>query len=305
MIRDEPRTGPSALTLLKETAKAWSEDDAMRLSAALAYYSVFSIAPILIIAISIAGAVFGEEAARGAIESQLAGAIGRDAAMAVEGMIEGARESGKNGIMAVLGSAILVFSASGLFSQLKDAMNAIWEIEPAKGAGVMAFIRGRAMSISMVLVIGFLLLVSLVLSASVAATTGYLERLFPVPGFVWQLGSFVITMLVVTLLFAMIFKILPDAEIGWRDVWAGAILTAALFSIGKLLLGLYLGRDEAASTYGAAGALVLLLSWVYYSANILLFGAEFTQVSARLSGRQIEPAKGASRVARLTSPSAT
>ncbi|WP_193213121.1 YihY/virulence factor BrkB family protein [Luteolibacter marinus] len=290
------RPKPRAVDVIKAASKAWSEDHAMRLSAALAYYSVFSIGPILIIAISIAGTMFGEDAARGAIEAQLSGAMGQDAASALQGMIEGARDSGKNGVMAVVGFAILIFSASGLFTQLKDALNTVWRITPATDGGVTGFLRKRAMAISMVLVFGFLLLVSLVLSAMVSGLTRYLEHLLPVPGVIWQFASFLISMVVVTSLFAMIFKILPDAKVEWRDVWTGSILTAALFSIGQLLLGLYLGRQETASTYGVAGALVLLLSWVYYSANILLFGAEFTRASARLRGRRIEPARGARRV---------
>ena len=286
----------NALQLLKTTASEWMSDKSMRLSAALAYYSVFSLAPLLIVAISIAGAIFGEDAARGAVREQLTGALGSEAALAVQEMISGASKSGNNAIMAVVGVVVLLISASGVFAQLKDAMNTVWQIELKPGRGIFAIARDRFLSLAMVLVIGFLLLISLVLSATLAAATSYLASILPIPGFMWILLSFVISISVVTLLFAMIFKILPDATVEWRDVWTGAFLTACLFSIGKLLLALYLGRQEAASTYGAAGALILILSWVYYSANILLFGAEFTQVYARSRGRQIEPKVGAKRI---------
>jgi membrane protein len=276
--------------MLKETFADWRADRATRLSAALAYYSVFSLAPLLIIAISIAGAVFGEEAARGAIQDQIAGAIGGEAASGLEEMIEGARESDAAGVMAIVGVVLLLVAASGVFGQLQDALNTIWEIETEASGGIWGFVKGRFLSMTMVLGTGFLLLVSLLLSAALTAATGALERFAPLPGFVWQIASILLSTGLITLLFAMIFKILPDARIEWNHVWVGAAMTAVLFTVGKFLLALYLGRREAASTYGAAGALVLLLTWVYYSSLILLFGAEFTQVYARSKGRRIEPA---------------
>ena len=290
------------LALIKAAAGEFMADNAMRLSAALAYYSVFSLAPLLIVAISIAGAAFGEEAARGAVQEQLTGAIGAQAALAVQEMINGARKSGNNSLMALVGVGVLLVSASGVFAQLKDAMNAVWGLETKPGRGIASLVRDRFLSLTMVLVIGFLLLVSLILSAVIAAATSYLTVLIPVPPVVWRLAAFLVSLGVVTLLFAMIFKILPDADVRWRDVWTGAFITSILFSIGKILLALYLGRQEAASTYGAAGALVLILSWVYYSANILLFGAEFTQVYARSRGRAISPAAGAVFIAGHGSP---
>ncbi len=268
----------------------------MRLSAALAYYSVFSLAPLLIIAIAIAGAMFGEDAARGAIEEQLTGSVGRESAIAVQGMLKSAGQGNQSGLMTLVGFAILLITASGVFAQLKDAMNTVWSIEPKPGQGIKGLLKARLMALSMVLVIGFLLLISLVLSAVTAAVTTWLGDALPIPGFVFQLLSFAISLAVTTLLFAMIFKILPDAEVQWKDVWSGAFLTAMLFSIGKFGLALYLGREGAASAYGAAGALILLLSWVYYSANILLLGAEFTQVYAHSRGRRIEPKKNAIRI---------
>jgi membrane protein len=277
--------------MLKAAVADWREDRATRLSAALAYYSVFSLAPLIVIAISIAGVFFGEEAARGAIEGQIAGAIGRDAAAGVEEMIEGARQSDAAGVMAIVGVVLLLVAASGVFGQLQDALNTIWELEGKTTTGVWGFVKARFLSMAMVLGTGFLLLVSLLLSATLTATTGALERILPTPGFVWQIVNLLVSLGVVTLLFAMIFKILPDAQVRWNHVWVGALMTAALFTAGKFLLGLYLGRRDAASTYGAAGALVLVLMWVYYSSLILLFGAEFTQVYARARGHRIEAAK--------------
>lgn len=288
-----------AFALLKETVNEWLDDKAMRLSAALAFYSVFSLAPLLIIAISIAGAVFGQEAASGAIQSQLAGSIGEESALAVQEMIKSAHREGSNWVMALVGLVVLLVTASGVFAQLKDAMNAVWGIEVKPGLGLKILVRARLLALSMVLVIGFLLLISLVLSAAMVAATDSLTAILPVPAFVAQLAEIILTIGVITLLFAMIFKVLPDADVEWRDVWIGAFITACLFGIGKFLLALYLGREGAASAYGAAGALVLLLSWVYYSANILLLGAEFTQVYARHRGRRIEPTDLAIRVDEL------
>ena len=277
--------------IFKDTGKAFMADKAMRLSAALAYYSIFSLAPLLIVAISIAGTIFGDKAARGAVERELTGAIGQDAAATVQEMIVGVNSGGKNGIMALVGIGILLLTASGVFAQLKDAMNTVWNIRPKSGRGIMVLVWDRLLSLAMVLVIGFLLLVSLRLSAVVTAAVTWLGALLPVHPFILVVVNASVSLAVVTLLFAMIFKILPDAEIGWRDVWEGAFITACLFSFGKFLLAIYLARQSGNSAYGAAGALILVLTWVYYSANILLLGAEFTQVLARARGRRIQPSK--------------
>lgn len=284
------------ISLLKETFSEFMADKATRLSAALAYYSVFSLAPLLIIAIAIAGAVFGEDAARGAIEYQLTDAIGGDAARVVQDMVKAAYLEDKSVLMTVVGVAILLVTASVVFAQLKDAMNTVWGIDVKPGRAVKGFLKSRLLALSMVPVIGFLLLVSLGITTATATATNWLGNSLPVPGFIFQTLSLLVSLGVVTVLFALIFKILPDADIRWGDVWFGALITAVLFTIGKLLLGLYLGREGAASAYGAAGALILLLSWVYYSANILMLGAEFTQVYARRSGRRIEPKKNAVRM---------
>jgi membrane protein len=283
-------------TLLKETLKAFVRDKATRLSAALAYYSLFSLGPLLMIAIAIAGAIFGPEAAHGAIEYQLTDAIGQESAAAVQGMIDDAYQDKRSILMTIVGISILLLTASVVFAQLKDAMNTVWGLEIKPEGRMKPKVKRWLLALSMVLVIGFLLLTSLVLSTTVNVAMKWVGNALPIPGFVFVGISLLVSIGVVTLLFAMIFKILPDAEIQWRDVWIGALLTATLFSVGKELLAMYLGREGAASAYGAAGALVLLLSWVYYSANILMLGAEFTQVYARHKGRRIQPAENARRI---------
>ena len=300
-LRSLPELAANMITisLLKETVKEFLDDKAMRLSAALAYYSVFSLAPLLIIAISIAGMIFGEDAARGAIEAELTDSIGRKAASAVEDMVSNAYMEGGSWIMTLVGVVILLITASGVFAQLKDAMNTVWDIKVKPGGGVKGLVKARLLALSMVLVIGFLLLISLIASAASAAAIKWIGNALPIPGFIFQIVTFLISLGLVTVLFGMIFKILPDAEVEWRDVWSGAFITSVLFSIGKLLLGIYLGREGAASAYGAAGSLILLLSWVYYSANILLLGAEFTQVYARRRGRRIRPNAHALRVGKM------
>ncbi len=280
------------LEILKDTGKSFMADKAMRLSAALAYYSIFSLGPLLIVAIAMAGTLFGEKAAQGAVKGELTGSIGPEAAAAVQEMIKGINASGKSGMMAIVGTCILLLSASGVFAQLKDAMNTVWNICPKEGRGILAMVWDRLLSLTMVLVIGFLLLVSLVLSATIDAAVNWLGPILPVHPLVFVLLNSVISLAVVTMLFAMIFKVLPDADVRWRDVWEGAFITSCLFALGKYLLAIYLSHQGAKSAYGAAGALILVLSWVYYSANILLLGAEFTQVLARHRGRKIEPTEG-------------
>lgn len=279
----------SVFDLLKETFHDWQEDKAARLAAALAYYTAFSIAPLLLIAIAIAGAVFGEEAARGQIVAQLQGLLGPEAAQAVETGIENAGQTGAGLISTVIGVGALIWSATNLFAQLQDALNTIWEVRPNPEAGIMAQARQRLLSMTMVLGIGFLLLVSLVLSAALSAIGVFFGGLLPGAETLWRLVDFIVSYLVITLLFAAIFKVLPDAIIQWRDVWIGAAATALLFVIGKLLIGLYLGNAAVGSTYGAAGSLLVVLVWVYFSAQILFFGAEFTQVYARRHGSRIVP----------------
>ena len=283
--------------MIKDTATEWSEDKVPLLAAALAYYTVFSLAPLLLIAIAIAGFFFGEEAARGEIIGQIQGLVGKEGAEAIQAMIQNANRPGSGSTIATItGVVILLVGASGVFGQLQVALNTIWEVKPKPGNGIKSFLQSRFLSFAMVLVIGFLLLVSLVLSAVLAAISSYFGHL--VPGFVivGQLANFIISFGVVTVLIAAIYKFLPDVDIPWKNLWVGAGATALLFNLGKLLLGLYLGNGSVGSAYGAAGSLVVLLIWVFYSAQILLFGAEFTQVYSKYRGLPIEPSKHAVRV---------
>lgn len=281
------------ISLLRETFTEWNEDKASRLAAALAYYTVFSLAPMLIIAIAIAGAVFGEEAARGEIVTQIQGLVGRDGAKFIETAIEGASKPRAGTIASLISIAVLLFGASGLFAQLQDSLNTIWEVKPKPGRGVIGILRDRFLSFTMVLGVGFLLLVSLVLSAGLSGLVNFLGSLLPGIGALLQLANFVLSFAVTTLLFGLIYKVLPDVKIAWSDVWSGAIVTSLLFSIGRFALGLYLGNSSFGSTYGAAGSVVIILVWVYYAAQILFFGAEFTQVYARRYGSRIVPTKNA------------
>lgn len=286
-------TGNRVFKMLKATFDAWMEDNALRLSAALAYYSIFSMAPLLVIAISVAGLVLGEPAVRGQLDDQLKGYVGPQAAQSLQEMIKSASKPSDGWTGGIVGFFTLILGASGVFGQLKDALNTIWEVKVAERKGIWGFIRTRLLSFGMVLVIGFLLLTSLLLTTALAAVNGYLEVTFGIPKVFMGALGFVVSLGVVTTLFAFIFKVLPDAEIKWRNVWIGAAVTALLFELGKLGLGFYLGRESTASSYGAAGSVVLLLLWVYYSSCILLFGAEFTQVYARETGHDIKPAAGA------------
>jgi membrane protein len=280
-----------AIDLLKQTVKEWSEDKVPRLGAALAYYTMFSLAPLLIIAIAIAGFVFGEEAARGRVTEELGSLINNDAAAMVEELILNARRPEAGIAATVVGVVTLLFGASGVIGQLKDSMNTIWEVAPKPGRGILGLVKDRFLSLAMVLGIGFLLLASLLLSAALDAVSEYLFGDEASPGL--QILNFVVSFAVITLLFAVIYKVLPDVKIAWRDVWIGAVVTALLFNVGKFLIGVYLARSTTASVFGAAGSLILVLLWIYYSSQILFFGAEFTQVYANRYGTRLQPAEGA------------
>lgn len=283
--------------LLKQTFKEWLEDKSSRLAAALAYYTAFSLAPLLIIVIALAGFFFGEEAAVGQIVSQIQGLVGRDGAQLIQTAIENANKPGSNAdlIASLVNIAVLLFAATGVFAQLQDALDTIWEVAPKPGRGIWGFIRKRFLSFTMILGIGFLLLVSLIVSAALAAIANSISGLLP-SVLLWRILNLVISIGVITLLFAMIYKFLPDVKITWGDVWIGAAITALLFTLGKYLIGLYLRNSSFGSTYGAAGSLVIVLAWVYYSAQILFFGAEFTQVYARRYGSRIVPDEHAVRI---------
>jgi membrane protein len=272
--------------LIKETVDEWNRDNVTQMAAALAYYTLFSIAPLLVIAVAVAGAVFGEEAARGEIVKQIQGLVGKGGAEAIEMALANTRGPNINsGIIASLISiAALLFGASGVFVQLQESLNAVWNIERNRDSGVKAIVRKRIFSFAMVVTIGFILMASLLVTTSLTAINNFASYL--VPGFdvFWQVLNLGVSFVAIALLFALIYKYIPDITVAWRDVLVGASLTSLLFSIGKELLGLYLGNGSFGSTYGAAGSLVTFLAWIYYSVQIMLFGAEFTQVYARKYG---------------------
>jgi membrane protein len=279
--------------LFQETFQEWSEDKASRLAAALAYYTIFSIAPLLIIVIAIAGAVFGEDAARGEIVRQIQGLVGRDGAEFLEIAIRNASQPKTGAIASIISILLLLLGATGLFTELQDALNTIWEVKPKPGRAMKNVVRQRALSFAMILGVGFLLLVTLVISTALTAIVGYFSHLLPGVDLIWRILNFVLSFAITTLLFGLIFKVLPDAKITWNDVLIGAVITSLLFSLGRYLLGQYLGNSSFGSTYGAAGSLVVILAWVYYAAQILFFGAEFTQVYARRYGSGIRPTRNA------------
>jgi len=269
--------------LIKETATSWMDHHASRLGAALAYYSIFSLGPLLVIAISVAGLAFGADATRSAVSEQLRGVLGDSGAEAINAMLAGASGHSTAGILAtLLGVGTLLFAAIGVVVQLKDALNTVWDVEPPKVGGIWQFVRTYFVSFGAVLGLGFLLLVSLLMTTALAAIGKFVAPYLP--ELVFQVVEFAVSFGVITLLFAMMFKWLPDTTIAWRDVWVGAAVTAFLFDVGKLLIGLYIGKQGLESTFGAAASIVVVLIWVYYSAQIVLMGAEFTHVYALRAG---------------------
>jgi membrane protein len=269
--------------------KEWNEDKVTRLAASLSYYTVFSLAPLLVIIIAVAGLLFGADVAQRQIVAQMQGLVGAEGAELVDGLLNNARNTDANWLATLLGLATIVLGATGVVGELKDALNTIWNVTPKPGNGLFATFFERALSLGMVLAIGFLLLVSLVVSAGLTAVNeavrGYVEQWVIVA----QLLDLAISLGAVTLLFALLFKFLPDARVAWRDVWIGAAVTAVLFTLGKFLLGVYLGNSNLATPFGAAGSLVILFVWVYYAAQILFLGAEVTQVYANLFGSGVRP----------------
>jgi membrane protein len=283
-------------TLLRDTVREWREDGANRLAAALAYYTTFSLAPLLVLIIAIAGLVGGQEAAQTRTMAQVEDLLGTEGREFVQEMIETASRPRTGWTATLIGTVTLLVGALGVFGELQNSLNTIWEVKPrpAKGFldGIKRFVIKRLMSFTMVLGIGFLLLASLVISAALSALGEYIGTRWPLADFWLALINFVISFVVITFLFAMIFKFLPEIKIAWKDVWLGAAVTSALFTLGKFLIGLYLGRSEVGNTFGAAGSLAILLIWIYYSAQILFFGAEFTQVYANGYGSKIVPDPG-------------
>ena len=279
--------------LLKDTIREWREDGANRLAAALAYYTTFSLAPLLVLIIAIAGLAGGREAAQTQTMAQVEDLLGTDGRDFVQGMIESASKPATGLTATLLGAVTLLFGALGVFGELQNSLNTIWEVKPKPARGILdgikRFILKRLLSFTMVLGVGFLLLASLVVSAALSAFSEYIGTRWAFADFWLELINFILSFIVITLLFGMIFKFLPEIKIAWKDIWLGAAVTSILFSLGKFLIGLYLGRSEVGNTFGAAGSMAILLIWVYYSAQILFFGAEFTQVYASRYGSRIVP----------------
>jgi membrane protein len=285
--------------VLKSTAQEWSDDKASRLAASLAYYTLLSVAPLIVLAIAVVGLVFGDEAARGQIADQLGAVVGPQAAQAIQAIVKNAQTPQSGVLSSIIGVAVLLAGASGVFGELQNALDTIWEVEPKPGRGIRGFIHDRFFSFTMVLGVAFLLLVSTLLSAVLATIGKFFSERLPGGEALWHVVNFGISLAIITVLFGLIFKVVPDVKVAWRQIWLGAFITALLFTIGKQLLGLYLGKSSMASSYGAAGSLVVLVVWVYYSAQILFLGAEFSQVYARSFGMRIQPddnAKPARRV---------
>jgi membrane protein len=268
----------TAWGLLTEAWSGWNHDNAPRLGAAIAYYTLFSFAPLLIIVIAVAGMAFGRDAAQGHIVTEMRGLLGEAGAHALEDMVEHSRKA-ESGVLATALAAITLFlGASGAFVELKGALNVVWDVpEDQRPRGLWGAVRDRVASFAMVLVVGFLLLVSLLANALLSASGGVLSHYLPRFDSFTHVAAAASSLVMTTVLFALIFKFLPDRPIAWKDVWAGAALTALLFAVGRQLIGLYLGRSSFASIYGAAGSIVVLVVWVYYAAQILLLGAELTQ----------------------------
>lgn len=280
--------------ILREAGMKWVDDKASRLGAALAFYTVFSIAPLLLIAMAVAGFAFGKEAVEGQLFYQVRGMVGDQGADVIQTMIASASKPASGTLATLFGVLMLLVAAAGLFGQLQDAINTVWGVEPKPGRGIWGFIRDRFLSITMVLGCAFLLLVSLVVSAMLASLATIMGDMKT--SAVGQGLDFVISFGVVTGLFAMIYKFLPDVKIAWQDVWLGAAITALLFSIGKWLIGLYIGQSGISSAYGPAGSMAVLLIWLYYSSQIFLFGAELTKAYANRFGSKVVPSENAQAV---------
>tara|TARA_R100000365_G_C2741484_1_gene70166 strand:- start:642 stop:1493 length:852 start_codon:yes stop_codon:yes gene_type:complete len=275
--------------LLKTALAGWWNDRALSLGAAISFYTLFSMAPALLIVVSVAGLIYGRDAAQGAIVNEIGGLIGTEPAAAIEAMIASASDFGSSVVGTIVGFTIFLFLATGALVELQDDLNIIWKAPPPQKSTIIVLLRTRLLSLTLVVAIGFVLLVSLILDAGLSALIAYVPNVLPrSEALVFILNSaFALGM--ASLLFALIFKVLPDVAIGWRDVMVGAILTGFLFTLGKFLIGLYIGRSGVASSYGAAGSLVTILIWIYYSSQILLFGAEFTKAFADHRRKGAEP----------------
>ena len=267
--------------LLQDALRGWLEHRAQRLGASLAFYTTLALAPLTIIAIAVAGYFFGEEAARGGIVDQIEHLVGRDGAIAIESLIQKASEPHQSRMATVISVVLLLFGATGVFAELKDSLDIIWEVKRKPGLGIWLIVKTQLLAFAVVVGTGFLLLVSLLLTAVLTALTYWVSQWLTVPVWTAYLLDLLVSFLVITFLFALIFKLLPDVTVSWKDVWIGAVFTAVLFMIGKFLIGLYIGSASVGSVYGAAGSLVIVLVWTYYSSQILFFGAELIRAYAK------------------------
>ncbi|RPH37369.1 YihY/virulence factor BrkB family protein [bacterium] len=275
---------------LKSIVDEYSDDKVPKLAAALSYYTVFSVAPLLVIAIAVAGAIFGADAAQGRIVQELKSLVGYEGAQLIQTAIKKTNQTSGGTIATVISIVTLVIAATAAFIELQDSLNIIWKVKPKPGGAFLKeFLRNRVVSFALVVAMGFLLLVSLLISAGLSALEDYLGSILSIPPVILQVANIIISLGVVYILFAMLFKILPDVQVSWKDVRIGALVTTFLFVAGKYLIGLYLGSGTVGSTYGAAGSLAILLVWVYYSAQILFLGAEFTYVYATRFGSGAKP----------------
>lgn len=266
--------------LLKEAAKGWVEHRGQRLGASLAFYTILALSPLSIITIAVAGYFYGEEAARGGIVDQIEHLVGKDGAIAIEALIQKASAPQQSRLAPIISIGLLLFGATGVFAELKDSLDLIWEVKRKPGLGLWLLLKTRLLAFAVVVGTGFLLMVSLTLTASLTAFTLWAARWLPVPIGTAHFLDLLVSFLVITFLFALIFKLLPDVTVSWKDVWMGAVSTAVLFMLGKFVIGVYIGRASIGSVYGAAGSLVVVLVWTYYSAQILFFGAELTRAYA-------------------------
>ncbi len=279
-----PLPAPTIPRMFRMALDAWWHDDALRLGASLAYYTLFAIAPVLVVATAVAGMVFGAEAVRGEIVGQLDQLVGHDGAVAVEALLEGASQRREGILATVLGSVAFIVAATGAFLELQAALNTIWRVTPNPGLNLSGFLLDRLRSFGLVVAIGFLLLVSLAGTAALAALGDWLARRSPAVPMLWTTVNLLVSLVVTTALFALLYRVLPDVRLRWHDVMTGAVVTAVLFTAGQQLIALYLGQSGVASSYGAAGSVMILLLWVYYSCQILLFGAEFTRIYTERHG---------------------
>ncbi|QXV66816.1 YihY/virulence factor BrkB family protein [Mucilaginibacter sp. 21P] len=279
-------------TIMKAAFKGFSDDMAMKYSASLAYYTIFSLAPLLLLTISIVGLALGKDAIQGKLFYEINGLVGKEAAEQIQEMIKNLQTSGKSTISVIIGAVTLVIGATTVFGEIQESINLIWQVRPKPKVGWIKLLKNRLLSGSIIIAIGFLLLVSLVINGALLAVSDYLKHFLPdFTVTLFNIINALISFAVITVLFGVIFKVLPDAKVSWRDVRSGALFTAVLFMIGRIVIGIYIEKSSTSSTYGAAGSLIIILLWVYYTAAILYFGAEFTRAYADFYGVKIEPAE--------------